>query len=58
MLVLQEQLRGGHLSQRGVDRALRVAWTLADLGGRECPGVGEVLDAVEMFIGVPGEETP
>lgn len=51
MLILQDLLRRGMLSQRGVDRTLRVAWTLADLGAHSQPGVGEVMDAVEMFTG-------
>lgn len=51
MAVLQDQLRRGSLSQRGVDRSLRVAWTLADLAGKGRPGVAEVLDAVDMFTG-------
>ncbi len=32
----------GLLTGRGLDRALRVAWTLADLGGREHPGREDV----------------
>lgn len=55
MLLLQDRLRHGDLSQRGVDRALRVAWTLADLAEAGRPGVGEVMDAVEMFTGAVGE---
>ncbi|WP_297005676.1 YifB family Mg chelatase-like AAA ATPase [uncultured Corynebacterium sp.] len=51
MLVLEDQLRRGVLSQRGVDRSLRVAWTLTDLAGGRRPGVGDVMDAVEMFTG-------
>lgn len=51
MVILQDQLRRGVLSQRGVDRTLRVAWTLADSMARAQPGVGEVMDAVEMFTG-------
>ena len=49
MLLLQEHLRAGELTQRGVDRALRVAWTLADLAGEDRPGIAEVMDAVELF---------
>lgn len=49
MLLLQEHLRAGGLTQRGVDRALRVAWTLADLTGVGQPGIGEVMDAVDLF---------
>ncbi|KAB8289254.1 ATPase AAA [Bifidobacterium ramosum] len=30
------------LSLRGADRAMRLAWTLADLGGRVSPGVDEI----------------
>lgn len=37
------------LSQRGADRALRVAWTLADLAGADRPGLDHVLDAVDLF---------
>ena len=54
MLVLEDQLRRGVLSQRGVDRSLRVAWTLTDLAGiagKDRPGVGDVMDAVDMFTG-------
>ena len=32
----------GTLSLRGVDRVLRVAWTLADLAGRAAPGRGDI----------------
>lgn len=49
MWALQDFLRRGSLSQRGVDRALRVSWTLADLQGKDKPGVAEVLDAVEIY---------
>jgi magnesium chelatase family protein len=34
---LDEGLRRGELTARGADRALRVAWTLADLAGRDRP---------------------
>ncbi|OZM78371.1 YifB family Mg chelatase-like AAA ATPase [Pseudonocardia sp. MH-G8] len=34
---LDAGLRAGELTARGADRALRVAWTLADLGGRDRP---------------------
>ncbi|AGP31021.1 YifB family Mg chelatase-like AAA ATPase [Corynebacterium terpenotabidum] len=51
MLVLQDRLWQGDLSHRGVDRTLRVAWTLTDLAEGDRPGVGEVLDAVDMFTG-------
>ncbi len=34
---LDAGLRAGELTARGADRAIRVAWTLADLGGRDRP---------------------
>jgi magnesium chelatase family protein len=34
---LDAGLRAGELTARGADRALRVAWTLADLAGRDSP---------------------
>ena len=34
---LEAGLRAGELTARGADRAIRVAWTLADLAGRERP---------------------
>jgi magnesium chelatase family protein len=34
---LETALRSGELTARGADRALRVAWTLADLAGRDRP---------------------
>jgi magnesium chelatase family protein len=36
------------LSIRGVDRTLRVAWTLADLAGRTSPGLDEVAAALSF----------
>ncbi|MBS4726850.1 YifB family Mg chelatase-like AAA ATPase [Mycobacterium sp. SM1] len=36
------------LSIRGVDRCLRVAWTLADLAGRVSPGLDEVAAALSF----------
>ncbi len=42
MQPLRTALDRGLLSIRGVDRSLRVAWTLADLAGRAAPGLDEV----------------
>ena len=36
----------GTLTARGYDRALRLAWTLADLAGRGVPGPDEIAEAV------------
>ena len=43
---LRQALDRGLLSIRGVDRTLRVAWTLADLAGRALPGVEDVKAAM------------
>ncbi|WP_295646367.1 YifB family Mg chelatase-like AAA ATPase [uncultured Corynebacterium sp.] len=49
MLVLQDMLRTKTLTQRGVDRALRVAWTLADCTGSAKPQLEHVCDAVDLY---------
>jgi magnesium chelatase family protein len=38
----------GRLTARGVDRVLRLAWTLADLAGKDRPQASEVRMAVEL----------
>jgi len=38
----------GTLSGRGIDKVLRVAWTLADLGGLDRPGIDEVAEAAVL----------
>ncbi|MCB0914427.1 MAG: YifB family Mg chelatase-like AAA ATPase [Actinobacteria bacterium] len=35
-------------SVRGLDLALRVAWTLADLAGKDAPGPGELTEAMSL----------
>ncbi len=47
----EQELDRGGLTARGVDRVLRVAWTLADLAGRERPDAGDVHVALQ-FRGV------
>ncbi|MGV9773182.1 YifB family Mg chelatase-like AAA ATPase [Streptosporangium sp. NPDC003464] len=44
-------LDSGELSARGLDRVLRVAWTLADLGGRDRPEVEETNTALGLWLG-------
>ncbi|MFC3688314.1 YifB family Mg chelatase-like AAA ATPase [Aquipuribacter hungaricus] len=49
--VLAPLVRGvdrGTLTARGYDRALRVAWSIADLAGRDGPGADEVSEAVSF----------
>ena len=48
MKPLRTALDRGQLSIRGVDRTLRVAWTLADLAGRISPGLDEVGTALSF----------
>ena len=43
---LEAALRSGELTARGADRALRVAWTLADLAGRSRPDQDQVTTAL------------
>ena len=45
---LKTSLDRGILSIRGVDRTLRVAWTLADLAGRTSPELGDVTTALSF----------
>jgi magnesium chelatase family protein len=45
---LRTALDRGLLSIRGVDRTLRVAWSLADLAGRASPGLEEVSTALSF----------
>jgi magnesium chelatase family protein len=46
MADLDRALDRGALSLRGVDRVLRVAWTLADLAGRAAPHRGDIGQAL------------
>jgi magnesium chelatase family protein len=45
---LDQALDRGRLSIRGYDRVLRVAWSLSDLAGRECPGRDDVGQALTL----------
>jgi magnesium chelatase family protein len=45
---LDRQLHHGVLTARGLDRCLRVAWTLCDLRGAERPGSGDVHAALAL----------
>ncbi|MEV4188857.1 ATP-binding protein, partial [Streptosporangium canum] len=51
MAPLLRCLDSGQLSARGLDRVLRVAWTLADLGGKDGPGVAETNAALGLWLG-------
>ncbi|WP_329138641.1 YifB family Mg chelatase-like AAA ATPase [Streptomyces sp. NBC_00670] len=49
----EHQLERGALTARGIDRVLRVAWTIADLTGHDRPGVADVSLALQLRTGVP-----
>ncbi len=48
MVPLRTALDRGLLSIRGLDRCLRVAWTLADLAGHPAPGLDDVTAALSF----------
>jgi len=48
MAPLRTALDRGLLSMRGLDRSLRVAWTLADLAGRTAPLRDDVATALSF----------
>ncbi|WP_047240456.1 YifB family Mg chelatase-like AAA ATPase [Corynebacterium epidermidicanis] len=48
MAYLAALLADGALSQRGVDRSLKVAWTIADLQGSQIPTLDHVAQAIDL----------
>jgi magnesium chelatase family protein len=50
----QAYLSRGEISARGFDRVLRLAWTIADLGGHEVPDAGDVAEALYFRTGHDG----
>jgi magnesium chelatase family protein len=46
----EQALESGVLTARGLDRVLRVAWTLADLAGRDRPGRTEIDTALSFRL--------
>jgi magnesium chelatase family protein len=52
MWPVDDALTQGSLSARGLDRVLRVAWTLADLGGRDAPAAYDVSEALRLWKGI------
>ena len=51
LAVAQGSLDRGAISARGVDRSLRVAWSIADLAGERVPSVAMMLRALTMRNG-------
>jgi magnesium chelatase family protein len=48
----ERDVERGLLTARGLDRVLRVAWTVADLAGRDRPGAQDVALALELRTGI------
>ncbi|GII61760.1 putative magnesium chelatase [Sphaerisporangium krabiense] len=51
MAPLYRCLDTGELSARGLDRVIRVAWTLADLTGKDEPDITESTTALGLWLG-------
>ncbi|WP_033321121.1 YifB family Mg chelatase-like AAA ATPase [Streptomyces yerevanensis] len=49
----ERSLERGLLTARGLDRVLRVAWTIADLVGHDRPDATDVARALQLRTGVP-----
>ncbi|AWW37305.1 Mg chelatase-like protein [Streptomyces sp. AS58] len=49
----ERNLERGVLTARGIDRVLRVAWTVADLAGHDRPDATDVALALQLRTGVP-----
>ncbi|CAG6391650.1 ATP-binding protein [Streptomyces cocklensis] len=54
----ERDMERGLLTARGLDRVLRVAWTLADLAGHLCPDAEDVRAALQLRTGVGRGPTP
>ncbi len=49
---LERAMDLGEISARGVDRVIRLSWTVADLGGVARPAVAEISYALGLWLGV------
>ena len=49
---LDRAMELGQVSARGADKIIRVAWSLADLAGKDRPGIDEVNLAIGLWLGV------
>jgi magnesium chelatase family protein len=56
--ILEDAVSRGKLSPRGVDKVLRIAWTLSDLAARDRPTRDEVAIALAMRRGEQNETHP
>jgi len=53
LMVAERDMERGLLTARGLDRVLRVAWTVADLRGAGRPEASDVVTALELRSGIP-----
>jgi len=51
LVPLERAMDLGQISARGVDRVIRVAWTLADIAGIARPTVSETSYALALWLG-------
>ena len=49
---LDRAMELGQVSARGADKIVRVAWSVADLAGKPCPGAAEIDVAIALWLGV------
>ncbi|MEV7546353.1 hypothetical protein AB0O29_27955, partial [Streptomyces sp. NPDC089915] len=52
LALAERDLERGLLTARGMDRVLRVAWTVADLRGRDRPDALDAAVALELRTGI------
>ncbi|MCR8672057.1 ATP-binding protein, partial [Agrococcus sp. HG114] len=50
---LEQAVERGSLTMRGLDRAVRVAWTMADLDGAASPSRAHIGRALALRKGIP-----
>ncbi|MFB7559533.1 YifB family Mg chelatase-like AAA ATPase [Streptomyces brevispora] len=53
LMAAERDMERGLLTARGLDRVLRVAWTVADLRGADRPDASDVAVALELRTGIP-----
>ncbi|MFF1914358.1 YifB family Mg chelatase-like AAA ATPase [Streptomyces sp. NPDC058239] len=53
LMEAERDMERGVLTARGLDRVLRVAWTVADLRGADRPEASDIAVALELRTGIP-----
>jgi magnesium chelatase family protein len=51
LVPLERAMDLGEISARGVDRVIRLSWTVADLAGTARPAVAEISYALGLWLG-------